>query len=374
MQIGVLGGGPAGLYFGLLTKRAHPGHDVTIVERNAPGATYGWGVVFSDRTLASFREADPETYEEITDRFVIWDAINVLFDGEVVRCGGQTFSGISRRVLLGLLQGRCADLGVNLVFEEEFAGPDRFPEADLIVGADGVRSATRAAREEAFRPRISIGRSKYAWFGSTLPLDCFTFMFRTTSQGLFQVHSYPFDGTTSTFIVETTERTWERAGLYEMTEAESLEFCENLFADELRGHRLMSNKSLWLDFPTLTTKKWWDGNVVLVGDAEHTAHFSIGSGTKLAMEDSIALARAFDRGRRVEDALAYYEAERRPLVGRFQHAARQSQSYFENTDRYVHLGPVQFAFNLLSRSGRMAYGDLRARDPRFVTAVEASIA
>ena len=373
MEIGVLGGGPAGLYFALLTKRAHPGHDITVVERNPPGATYGWGVVFSDRTLASFREADPETYEEITDRFVIWDAIDVLVDGEVVRCGGQIFSGISRRALLRILQQRCADLGVDLVFEEEFAGPDHFPGADVIVAADGVRSAARSAREESFRPRISVGRSKYAWFGSTLPLDCFTFMFRSTPHGLFQVHSYPFDGTTSTFIVETTERTWRRAGLDEMTEAESMTFCEDLFAEELRGHPLMSNKSLWLNFPTLTTTRWWDDNLVLVGDAAHTAHFSIGSGTKLAMEDSISLARAFDRGRRVEAALAYYEAERRPLVARFQNAARQSQSYFENTDRYLHLRPVQFAFNLLSRSGRMNYGDIRVRDPRFVTVVEAGI-
>jgi anthraniloyl-CoA monooxygenase len=373
MQIGVLGGGPAGLYFSLLMKRAHPGHDVTVVERNPRGATYGWGVVFSDRTLGSFREADLETYEEITDRFVIWDAIDVLYQGEVLRCGGQVFSGISRRVLLGLLQQRCADLGVNLVFEEEFAGPDRFPGADLVVAADGVRSPTRSTHEGTFGPRMSIGRSKYAWFGTTLPLDCFTFIFRSTEHGLFQVHSYPFEGTTSTFIVETTEPTWRRAGLDEMTEEDNIAFCEDLFAEELRGNRLMSNNSAWLNFPTVKNKRWWTDNVVLVGDSAHTAHFSIGSGTKLAMEDAIALARAFDRERRVEDALAYYEAERRPIVARFQHAASQSQTYFENTDRYRHLGPRQFAFNLLSRSGRMGYGDIRLRDPRFVTGVEARI-
>jgi anthraniloyl-CoA monooxygenase len=373
MQIGIVGGGPAGLYLGLLAKRADPRRDVTVVERNPRGATYGWGVVFSDRTLSSFREADLETYEEITDRFVIWDAIDVLNEGRVVRCGGQVFSGVSRRVLLGILQQRCADLDVNLVFEEEVADPERFPGADLVVAADGVRSSTRLASEDVFRPRMSMGRSKYAWFGTTLPLDCFTFMFRSTEHGLFQVHSYPFDGTTSTFIVETNELTWRRAGLDDMSEAAGMAFCEDLFAEELRGHRLMTNRSAWLNFPTLRNKRWWTGNVVLVGDSAHTAHFSIGSGTKLAMEDAIALARALDRERRIEDALAFYEAERRPIVSRFQHAAGQSRSYFENTDRYRHLDDLQFAFNLLSRSGRMDYGGLRVRDPRFVAGVEARV-
>jgi anthraniloyl-CoA monooxygenase len=373
VQIGVLGGGPAGLYFALLTKAAHPGHDITVVERNPAGATYGWGVVFSDRTLASFREADLETYEAITDAFVIWDAIDVRFKGELVRCGGQVFSGISRRLLLRLLQRRCADLGVRLVFDEEFTGPERFEGADLVVAADGVRSPTRAALRDALRPRLHPGRSKYIWFGTTLPLDCFTFMFKDGAHGLFQAHSYPFDGTTSTFIVETTATTWVRTGLDEADEQGSLEFCESLFAEELRGHSLMSNKSQWLDFVTVKNRTWHKDNVVLVGDAAHTAHFSIGSGTKLAMEDAIALARALDGRERVDEALAYYEAERRPPVARFQHAAAQSQSYFENTTRYTHLEPLQFAFNLLSRSGRMDYDNIRIRDPRFVTHVEARI-
>jgi anthraniloyl-CoA monooxygenase len=373
VEIGVLGGGPAGLYFALLTKAAHPGHGITVVERNPAGATYGWGVVFSDRTLASFREADVETYEAITDAFVIWDAIDIRVRGELVRCGGQVFSGISRRLLLRLLQQRCADLGVRLVFDEEFTGPERFEGADLVVAADGVRSPTRAALSDYFRPRLYPGRSKYIWFGTTLPLDSFTFMFKEGAHGLFQVHSYPFDGTTSTFIVETTATTWGRAGLDEADEQESLEFCESLFAEELRGHRLMSNMSRWLDFVTVKNRAWRRDNVVLVGDAAHTAHFSIGSGTKLAMEDAIALARVLDDGRPVDEALAHYEAERRPPIARFQHAAAQSQSYFENAARYIHLDPHQFAFNLLSRSGRMDYDSLRIRDPRFVTNVEARI-
>lgn len=371
VQIGVLGGGPAGLYFALLSKSSHPNHDITVVERNPAGATYGWGVVFSDRTLASFREADLETYEAVIDAFVIWDAIDIRFKGELMRCGGQVFSGISRRLLLRLLQRRCADLGVRLVFDEEFTGPERFEGADLVVAADGVRSPTRAAFPEEFRPRLRPGGSKYIWFGTTLPLDSFTFMFKDSAHGLFQVHSYPFDGTTSTFIVETNAKTWMRAGLDGADEQGSLEFCESLFAEELRGHRLMSNKSQWLDFVTVKNRAWHKDNVVLVGDAAHTAHFSIGSGTKLAMEDAIALARAFEGGRRVDEALAYYEAERRPPVARFQHAAAQSQSYFENTARYTHLEPLQFAFNLLSRSGRMDYDSIRIRDPRFVTNVEA---
>ncbi|MGH2766597.1 MAG: FAD-dependent monooxygenase, partial [Actinomycetota bacterium] len=371
MRVGILGAGPSGLYLGLLLKRADPSHQVTVVERNPADATYGWGVVFSDRTLGSFRDADHRSFVRITDELVLWDAIDVRFGGEVVRCGGQTFSGISRKRLLQILQERCRELGVELVFDEEVEDPwSRFDHADLLVAADGANGVTRRLHEGIFRPRISEGRSRYVWFGTTLPLDAFTFIFRPNEHGLFQVHAYPFDGSTSTFIVETDEATWRRGGLDAASEEDSIAYCEDLFAEDLGGHRLLSNRSMWLSFPTIRCRTWRHGNVALLGDAAHTAHFSIGSGTKLAMEDAIALADALARRDDLDGALADYEAERRPVVERFQQAAGQSQTYFEETARYAHLEPVQFAFHLLSRSGRMGYEDLRLRDPSFMGRVD----
>ena len=372
MRVGILGAGPAGLYLGLLLKRADPSHEVTILERNPADATYGWGVVFSDRTLGSFRDADHRSFVRITDELVLWDAIDVRLEGEVVRCGGQTFSGISRKRLLQILQERCRELGVVLEFEDEVDDPwSRLEGVDLLVAADGANSVTRRLHEGIFRPRIAEGRSRYVWLGTTLPLDAFTFIFRRNQHGLFQVHAYPFDGSTSTFIVETDEATWRRAGLDTTTEEESIAYCQELFAEDLGGHRLLSNRSLWLSFPTIRCRTWRHGSVVLIGDAAHTAHFSIGSGTKLAMEDAIALADALTRRDDLDGALAEYEAERRPVVERFQQAARQSQEYFEETERSTRLEPVQFAFHLLTRSGRMGYEDLRLRDPSFVARVDA---
>jgi anthraniloyl-CoA monooxygenase len=371
MRVGILGAGPSGLYLGLLLKRADPSHEVTIVERNPADATYGWGVVFSDRTLGSFRDADHRSFVRITDELVLWDAIDVRLEGEVVRCGGQTFSGISRKRLLQILHDRCREVGVELSFEEEVEDPwSRFEGAHLLVAADGANSVSRRLHEGIFRPRIFEGRSRYVWFGTTLPLDAFTFIFRRNEHGMFQVHAYPFDGSTSTFIVETDEATWRRAGLDTATEEESIAYCQELFAEDLGGHRLLSNRSLWLAFPTIRCRTWRHGSVVLIGDAAHTAHFSIGSGTKLAMEDAIALADALARRDDIDGALAEYEAERRPIVERLQHAARQSQTYFEETDRSTRLEPMQFAFHLLTRSGRMGYEDLRLRDASFVARLD----
>jgi anthraniloyl-CoA monooxygenase len=374
MNVLVVGGGPAGLYFSLLAKKADPSHEIRVVERNPPGATYGWGVVFSDRTLESFREADYRTYLAITEEFVIWDAIDIRFKGRVIRCGGQVFSGISRKQLLSILYERCAEVGVEVVFEQEVDPGERFDNADLIVGADGVRSVVRETHHSSLRPRLVTGSSRYIWFGTHLPFDSFTFIFRTNEHGLFQVHAYPFDGSTSTFIVECSDDAWRRAGLDRADEQTSLDYCERLFADDLHGHALLSNKSQWLNFATIKNRSWRTGNVVLVGDAAHTAHFSIGSGTKLAMEDAIALADALQRTTDVSRALDEYEAERKPVVERFQEAAAQSQSYFEHTERYLDFEPEQFAFHLLSRSGRMDYPNIRLRDPYFVAAVDQHIA
>ena len=365
-----MGGGPAGLYLSLLLKRARSEHEIVVLERNPSGATYGWGVVFSDRTLTSFREADHKTYSQITDDFIIWDAIDVRYRDEVVRCGGQVFSGISRKALLRILTERCEELGVVLSFEHEVADLLELSDYDLVVGADGVRSTVRAAHEKAFKPSFDEGSSRYIWLGTRHPFDSFTFAFRSNEDGFFQAHAYPFDGSFSTFIVECDEGSWRRAGLHDADEASSIAYCEDLFADDLGGQGLESNNSKWINFVTLKNRRWHHGNTVLLGDAAHTAHFSIGSGTKLAMEDSIALAGSLESHQDIAAALDDYQLERKPRVERFQEAARQSQTYFENTSRYRHMEPLQFAFNLLSRSGRIDYDNLRLRDPHFVGSVD----
>jgi anthraniloyl-CoA monooxygenase len=294
VRIVTVGGGPAGLYASLLLKKVDPRNEVTVVERNPADATYGWGVVFSDQTLTEFREADYSTYRQITDRFVQWDAIDILFGGELVRSGGHVFAGIARKELLGILQRRCDELGVDVRFQQRIDDFDSLPGHDVLIGADGVASVVRRFHEKAFRPAFEEGGARYIWYGTNRPLDSFTFIFRESEHGLFQVHAYPFDGTTSTWIVECSEDTWRRSGLDEADEEESIAFCERLFADDLRENALMSNNSRWLTFATLRCKSWRHGTVVLLGDAAHTAHFSIGSGTKLAMEDAISLARAFE--------------------------------------------------------------------------------
>jgi anthraniloyl-CoA monooxygenase len=370
VKVGVLGAGPGGLYLSLLLKKAAPQHDVHVFERNPAGATYGWGVVFSDRTLSSFREADLDTYTSITDDFIIWDAIDVRYRDQVIRCGGQIFSGIARKRLLEILTDRARELGVTLEFEHEVNAVAELDAFDLVVGADGVRSIVRKAFESRFRPRFKEGRSRYIWFGTKRVFDSFTFAFRTNEHGFFQAHAYPFDGATSTFIVECSEEVWRRAGLDRALESESIAYCEELFAGDLAGNALMSNKSAWISFVTLKNSSWYHDRFVILGDAAHTAHFSIGSGTKLAMEDSIALANSLVAHDDLRSALIEYELERKPRVERLQEAARQSQTYFENTGEYQHMEPLQFAFHLLSRSGRIDYDDLRVRDRHFVGDVD----
>ena len=369
-RVAIVGGGPGGLYCALLLKKADPDREIVLFEKNPPDATYGWGVVFSDRTLSSFREADYATYARITDNFVLWDAIDVRVGGRVVRCGGQVFSGIARVILLKILQERCSELGVQLNFQTEIVDHDSWTEFDLVVGADGVHSLLRENMAAALQPAISEGTTRYIWFGTDRPFDSFTFAFRQTEFGLLQAHAYPFEGATSTFIVECPDAVWRAAGLDKSSEADAISFCEKVFAEDLVGHSLKSNNSKWLTFPTLKCRRWHEGKFVFVGDAVHTAHFSIGSGTKLAMEDSIALATSFDVHGNVDRALDRYEMDRRPRVVRFQEAARQSQTYFENTARYVGLDAERFAFGLLTRSGRSDYSDLRTRDPYFVSDVD----
>jgi anthraniloyl-CoA monooxygenase len=375
VRIGVLGGGPAGLYFALLAKRADPGHEVTVLERNAADATFGWGVVFSEETLGALRDADYTSYVEISDSFARWSAIDVVYGGRTVRSRGHVFSAIARKRLLEILQGRCRDLGVELVFQREVPDLEVFADRELVVAADGVNSTARRLLAEQLRPTLDVHRSKFVWFGSDLHLDAFTFVFRATEHGMFQVHAYPFDAETSTFIVECTEAAWRAAGLEGAGEEESIAFCQELFAPELGGHKLLSNRSLWTSFVTVRCQSWHHGNVVLLGDAAHTAHFTIGSGTKLAMEDAVALGQALQRHPgRLEAAMTDYELERQPVVERFQEAARDSATWFENVRRYGGFDPVQFGFNLLTRSGRIGHLELTKRDPGFVAAVDRFVA
>ncbi|RLK54787.1 FAD-dependent monooxygenase [Actinokineospora cianjurensis] len=366
MDVSILGAGPAGLYLAILLRKA--GHTVTVHERNAPDATFGWGVVFSEETLGALRDADPPTHLEITDSFARWSTIDIRHRGQVVRSTGHSFTAIARRHLLAILQTRATDLGADLRFGSEVDEP---PDADLRVAADGANSRTR---QRHFRAKVSTQGGKYVWFGTDLVLDAFTFAFRETELGLFQAHAYPFDEHTSTWIVECAEPVWRRAGLDTASEQESIAFCERLFADDLAGATLRSNRSLWLDFPLVRCGSWHKGNLVLLGDAAHTAHFSIGSGTKLAMEDAIALANSLARTPSLEAALTDYELERQPAVERFQQAAAESAAYFGRTANYTSFEPVQFAVNLLTRSGRVTHANLAQRDPRLVRRVDSWIA
>ena len=372
MRIASIGGGPAGLYFAILMKKAFPDAEITVRERNRPDDTFGFGVVFSDETLGGFEAADPESYAAIVERFAYWGDIETYYADTCVRSTGHGFCGLERRALLEIFHARCRELGVDLRFQDEVSDLDRvIAENDLVLGADGLNSAVRARFAEVFRPSIDWRTARFCWLGTTKPLRAFTFLFREGEHGLFQVHAYPFERERSTFIVETHEDTWKRAGLDRADEAATIAYCERLFADDLEGHRLIANRSIWRRFPTIRCERWHHRNVVLLGDAVHTAHFSIGSGTKLAMEDAIALVAAFrEHGTRdVPRVLAAYEGSRKVDVLKTQKAAQTSLEWFENSRRYLGQHPLQFTFNLMTRSKRITYDNLAKRDPALVARV-----
>ncbi|HEY6894897.1 MAG TPA: bifunctional salicylyl-CoA 5-hydroxylase/oxidoreductase, partial [Rhodanobacteraceae bacterium] len=387
MRVLCVGGGPAGLYLALLLKRADAGHAVRVVERNRPYDTFGWGVVFSDQTLGNLAGADPSTAQEIVDAFNRWDDIDVHYRGRTITSGGHGFCGIGRKRLLNILQRRCESLGVDLVFEtdvqDEQALASAF-DADIVVAADGVNSRVRSRYAESFAPDIELRRCRYVWFGTRRRFDAFTFAFEHTAHGWFQAHAYRYDDDTSTFIVETPEEVWRAAGIDRMSQEEGTAFCERLFAPYLAGHRLMSNaahlrgSANWLRFPRVVCGTWthWARRgerampIVLVGDAAHTAHFSVGSGTKLALEDAIALARALHESPDRREALAAYERERSVEVLKLQNAARNSTEWFEHVDRYASFDAMQFAYSLLTRSQRISHENLRLRDAGFVARAE----
>jgi anthraniloyl-CoA monooxygenase len=377
MRIVCIGGGPAGLYFALLMKRLHPHHHITVVERNRPFDTFGWGVVFSDATMQAMRQWDPETAATIEDSFNHWDDIELLFKGRRIRTTGHGFVGIGRKRMLNILQERCLALGVQLVFEREVTGDEEFPDADLIIAADGVNSRIRAKYPDVFKPDMVMRPNRFVWLGTDKRFDAFTFDFRKTEHGWFQAHIYRFDDNTSTFIVETTDDVFKAHGLDRMDQDQSIAFCETLFAETLDGHKLMSNArhlrgSSWLNFGRLICETWRHfngrGHVVLMGDSAHTAHFAIGSGTKLAIDDAIELARQFDlagHGRdSIPEVLVRYEDIRRVDVARIQNAARNAMEWFEVVgQRYADtLEPEQFMYSMLTRSQRISHENLRLRD------------
>jgi len=373
MKIKIIGGGPAGMYFAILMKKADTTHDITIYERNGPNDTFGWGVVFSGRTLSNLRAADEPSHAEITRNFEAWDNVEVVHRGEKISIHGNSFSGIARLRLLKILQRRCEELGVEINFRTEVAEFDSLrADCDLVVGADGVNSLVRDAFKEIFQSDLSTRPNKYIWYGTNQLFHGLTLTFRETATGIFAAHSYKFDKTTSTFIVECDPRTWTQAGFAEMSEAETLRYLAAVFAPDLNGQALLSNNSKWLNFLLVKNAHWSFENVVLLGDALHTAHFSIGSGTKLAMEDAIALKESFDRTPEVPAALRLFEETNRPIIEDYQAAAYDSMVWFEQARDYMHLTPIELAYALMTRSGKVDDEALRRRDPEFVAAYEAA--
>jgi anthraniloyl-CoA monooxygenase len=381
MQIAVVGGGPGGLYFAALTKQLDPSHEITVWERNADDDTFGFGVVFSDETLGGIEHADPAIHEAMSREFARWDDIDIHYRGQVITSGGHGFAAMSRKRLLQILHQRCRELGVVLRFNTE-APPVRelARTHDLVVGSDGINSATRATYADTFCPVLDVRRCKFMWLGTDLVFDAFKFYIVETPHGVMQIHGYPYDATGSTFIVEMHDTVWDSAGFDTLagrpldpgeSDIASIAEIRRLFAEILGGHAVHANNSKWISFTTVRNERWHHGNVVILGDAAHTAHFSIGSGTKLAMEDALALAACLHEQESVTLALEAYEAERKPVVVSTQRAAQASLEWFENLGQYIDQEPLQFAFNILTRSRRVTHDNLRLRDPEFVRDVEA---
>lgn len=376
MRVACLGGGPAGLYFAIAMKLRDPAHDILVVERNRPYDTFGWGVVLSDETLANLKASDPESAEQIKRAFVYWDDIAVFHRGTVTRSSGHGFCGIGRKRLLNILQVRAQALGVRLQFETEIDSLDPYRGYDLMVAADGGNSKVRSAFAHVFKPDIDVRACKYIWLGTHQKFDkAFTFIFEETEHGWIWAHAYQFDPETATFIVECSQETWRRFGFASMSQDETTAVCEKIFANNLGGNRLMTNArhlrgSAWLTFNRVLCERWSHENIVLMGDAAATAHFSVGSGTKLALESAIALAHYLHTEPTMPAAFQRYEAERRTEVLRLQSAARNSTEWFEDLERYLHLDPVQFNYSLLTRSQRISHENLRQRDKAWLESAE----
>jgi len=371
VKINIIGGGPAGLYFAILMKKADASHQIRIYERNGPDDTFGWGVVFSGKTLKTLREADEESHHEITRTFEGWDNVDVVHGSSKVSVHGNSFTGISRLQLLKILQHRCMELDIEVAFRTEIVDIDSLRQGcDLLVAADGVNSTVRQHYSENFRPTLDVRSNRYIWYGTSQLFHGLTLTFRESEAGIFAAHSYKFNKTTSTFIVECDPQTWEKAGFAGMTDEQTREFLGAVFARDLEGRRLLSNNSKWINFVLVKNAHWSFENVVLLGDALHTAHFSIGSGTKLAMEDAIELQDCLFRTANVSQAHSEFESTRKPVIEDYQAAAYESMVWFENANQRMNLSPTELAYSLMTRSGRVNYEDLKKRDPDFIRRLE----
>jgi anthraniloyl-CoA monooxygenase len=372
MKINIIGGGPAGMYFAILVKKTDPSHQITVYERNGPDDTFGWGVVFSGKTLRNLRAADEESHSEITRHFEAWENVDVVRGDEKISIHGNSFSGIARLQLLKILQRRCEELGIQLRFRTEVNDLDSLRSGcDLLLAADGVNSTARKRYANHFTPNIDVRPNRYIWYGTNRLFHGLTLTFRENDDGVFAAHSYKFNETTSTFIIECDQQTWTSAGFNTMNSDATREYLEQVFQKDLDRAPLLSNKSTWLNFTIVKNSNWFFENVVLLGDALHTAHFSIGSGTKLAMEDAITLHECFGATATVGDALNKFELIRKPVIEEYQAAAYESMRWFENAREHMNLNPIELAYALMTRSGRVDYEKLRERSPDFIARYEA---
>ena len=370
MKISIIGGGPAGLYFAILAKKNFPDWNIAVYERNGPNDTFGWGVVFSDRTLQYLEEFDKPSHDEIKNTFETWENVDVIHNDERITIGGNKFSGISRLKMLNILQARCEELGVSIEYHKELLKIEEVAGSDLVVVCDGVNSIIRRTYSSYFEPKLSSRSNKYIWFGTHQLFHALTLTFRENEAGVFASHSYKFDRATSTFVVECDPLTWEKAGFASMNEDETRLYLEKVFEKDLGGHPLLSNRSLWINFLLVKNKHWVHDNIVIIGDAAHTAHFSIGSGTKLALEDSIALFKELIAEPDVRPALKHYEATRKPKVEEYQQFAYDSLLLFENLKEIMDLVPIEMAYKMMTRSKKLTHEKLRARDSEFVRRFE----
>ena len=373
MRITIIGGGPAGLYFAILMKKTERAHQIRIYERNGPDDTFGWGVVFSGKTLANLRAADEESHAEITREFEAWDNVDVVHLSEKISIHGNSFSGIERLRLLKILQRRAEELGVEVSYRTEIQDLEPLRnDCDLFIGADGVNSTVRLKYADKFRPDLDARAHRYIWYGTNQLFHGLTLTFRENTAGTFAAHSYKFNKQTSTFIVECDPQTWKAAGFDRMSDDDTRAHLGEVFAADLDGHPLLSNNSKWIQFLLVKNENWFFENVVLLGDALHTAHFSIGSGTKLAMEDAIALAESFQKTNNTHEALTNFAETRRPVIEEYQSAAFESMLWFENVRNYMHVSPMALAFSVMTRSGKVTYEELKKRDPEFIRQFEES--
>jgi len=372
MRINIIGGGPAGLYFAILMKKQDPDRAITVVERDGPDDTFGWGIVFSETTLDNFAQHDRETYDTFQGALQKRNQVVVHHQGQIIRIGGNPIAGVSRQLWLQVLRRRCQELGVALRFHTNVTDLGEYLDCDLLVGADGANSLVRKTYEAFFMPSVEIRQNRYIWLGTEQSFDGLTIMFKPAAAGLFIAHAYRFSPTMSTFIVECPPETWLRAGLGQMSDDETVAYLAGVFKDELGGHALQHNNFVrWLNFPLIKNRRWHHANVVLLGDSAHTAHFSIGSGTKLAMEDAIALADAFACQASVSQALPEFQRVRKPVVDRFQAAALRSLSWLENVEAYLPLEPLPFSYRLMTRSQRVGLQRLQRADPDYIARYQA---